>query len=110
MKRESIMTNDLEHCIVCDSPRVEIHHIFGGANRNNSDRFGLFVPLCHRHHNEPPEGVHFDKGFRLSLQAKAQARFETVNSHEDFMRIFGADYIEKYKAYIREAVNQGQED
>lgn len=38
---------------------LELHHIFGGANRSLSEKYGLVVNLCHECHNEPPEGVHF---------------------------------------------------
>ena len=99
---KSILTLDMEHCVICGSPNVEIHHVFGGPNRKNSDKYGLVVPLCHRHHNEPPAGVHHNEGSMLALQADAQAVFESIESHEDFMRVFGRDYIETYKDWLQE--------
>ena len=92
-KRISIITDDLEHCYICGSPRVEIHHIFGGANRKNSERYGLIVPLCHLHHNEPPAGVHFNAALMQRLHEVGQRYFETVSSREEFMRIFGRNYL-----------------
>ena len=38
---------------------LERHHIYGGANRRNSAKYGLWVWLRHDLHNEPPDGVHF---------------------------------------------------
>ena len=38
---------------------LDVHHIFGGANRKLSDRFGLTVYLCHeRCHIFGPEAAH----------------------------------------------------
>ena len=91
-ERVSILTNDLGHCIICGSPRVEIHHIFGGANRQNSERYGLFVPLCHRHHTGE-DGVHFDADLMRELHQRGQLAFECMSSHEEFMRIFGRNYL-----------------
>ena len=91
--RASVITDDLEHCFICGSPYVEIHHIFGGANRKNSELYGLFVPLCHRHHNEPPAGVHFNAEFMEKLHKLGQERFETVSSREEFIKIFGRSYL-----------------
>jgi hypothetical protein len=51
--------------------------------------------LCHYCHNEPPNGVHFNKTIRLQLQAETQKRLQNENgwSTEDFIRIFGKNYI-----------------
>lgn len=91
-KRISIITDDLEHCYICGSPRVEIHHIFGGANRKNSERFGLIVPLCHRHHTGE-DGVHFDKNMMDKFHQIGQRYFETVATRAEFMKIFGRNYL-----------------
>ena len=104
------MTDDLDRCYICQSRKwLEIHHIFGGANRKNSDKYGLVVPLCHYCHNEPPFGVHFNEERRLALQAKAQRVFESIEDHKKFIKIFGPrDYIETYKAkYGDNYENQG---
>ena len=97
MSRVSIITDDLEHCYICGSPDVEIHHIFGGANRKNSERYGLIVPLCHRHHNEPPAGVHFNENAMLAMHAEGQKAFESMASHDEYMKIFGRDYIAEWE-------------
>lgn len=62
-------------CYICGSVRwIEIHHVFGGADRKTSDKYGLTVPLCHYCHNEPPNGVHQNKEIRKVLQAKVQKK------------------------------------
>lgn len=89
----SILTKDSKHCYLCGSCRlIEIHHIFGGANRKKSTQYGLIVPLCHFCHNEPPNGVHFNKERRETLQDIAQREFEKKYPNLDFMKIFHRNY------------------
>lgn len=100
MKYKSIMTFEEDQCFICGRyGNLEWHHIFGGANRQNSTKYGLVVPLCHYCHNEPPDGVHFNKRNRLRLQAEGQKVFESMESHEKFMKVFGKDYIAIYEDY-----------
>lgn len=83
-------------CYICGSVRwIEIHHIYGAAYRNRSEQYGLTVPLCHYCHNEPPNGVHFNKEIRRKLQAKAQkiAMRHYKWSIEDFRERFGRNYL-----------------
>ena len=54
---KSIITNDLEHCIICGQ-RAEKHHCFGAANRKLSTKDGLIIPLCAYHHRESDIAVH----------------------------------------------------
>lgn len=69
-----------------------MHHIFGGANRKNSTKYGLVCSLCHFCHNEPPNGVHFNREIDLDLKAEAQEWFEENYQSEDFMTIFGRSW------------------
>jgi hypothetical protein len=72
---------------------LEKHHIYGGSNRKHSDKYGLWVYLEHHAHNEPPSGVHHNKEVDLALKRAGQAAFELTHSREDFMRIFGRNYL-----------------
>lgn len=73
---------------------LEKHHIFGGANRRLSEQYGLWVWLNHWHHNEPPAGAHHNKEVMAYLHREGQKRFEELHgSREDFMRIFGRNYL-----------------
>lgn len=58
----SIITNDLEHCLICGSPTVAIHHaINGNPGRKLADEDGLLIPLCPKHHNmDSKESVHLN--------------------------------------------------
>ena len=64
------------------------HHIFPGALRNASEKYGCWVWLCWPHHNGSNEGVHFDRQFDNELRRICQRKFEEVYGHDEFMRIF----------------------
>lgn len=83
-KRESYISGRVD--------RLEKHHIFGGANRKLSEKYGLWVYLTHDEHNEPPNGVHFNKQLKREIQAEAQGAFEAEYPDLDFMKIFGRNY------------------
>ena len=90
---DSIITDNYEVCFLCGSYQwVERHHVFGGANRKNSDKYGLWVPLCHWCHNEPPMGAHHNPETDRELKKVGQIMFERKYSHEEFMKIFGKNY------------------
>lgn len=91
----SIITTQTERCYICGATRsIEFHHIFGASNRNNSTEHGLVVPLCHWCHNEPPEGVHHNKSRSDALKRLGQKKFEETHSRDEFMKIFGRNYLD----------------
>lgn len=73
---------------------LEKHHIFGGSNRKFSEEDGLWVWLCHKHHNEPPEGVHFDRYYMSLLHYAGQSAYEETHSRKQFVSRYGKNYIE----------------
>lgn len=80
-------------CGTCNS--LEEHHIFGGhANRKISEREGFKVYLCHRHHNEPPSGVHFNAEYSNALKRRCQEEYEKTHTRADFIRLIGKNYRE----------------
>lgn len=92
---KSIMQKEKE-CFYCKTTRyLEEHHIFGGANRKYSERYGLKVYLCNRDHNQSPFGVHFNAERMQELHELGQRKFmEHFNaSLEDFRKIFGKNYL-----------------
>lgn len=83
-------------CLVCNtSYNLHEHHIFGGtANRRMSEKFGLKVFLCARHHNMSNEGVHFNKELDLSIKQLGQKYFERrYGTREYFIEKFGKSYL-----------------
>lgn len=89
-----IIVDDMEHCYVCGSPYIQIHHcIYGVANRKLSDKYGLVVPLCQEHHTGNT-GVHNNKDLDLHLKKLAQEHFEAkFGSELDFREVFGRNYL-----------------
>ncbi len=83
----------MDSCYFCGrTDWIEYHHVFGGANRKKSTKYGFIVPLCHWCHNEPG-GVHHNREKSLILKREAQRKFEKTHSREEFMEIFGKSYI-----------------
>ena len=61
----SVIQRDETYCYICKEKYgidalqpTEEHHVFGGPLRAISEKNGLKVRLCHRHHTEGPEAVH----------------------------------------------------
>ena len=97
-KLRSVFTDDMDHCLFTGTPYVERHHIFGGANRKKSEKYGFVVPLRPDLH---PNGVSFNppKGYEdidLSLKKMAQQYYEEhYGAREEFMSVyeFGRNYL-----------------
>ena len=90
---KSILTDDLDHCLICGSPHVEIHHcIYGTANRRIADKYGLVIALCREHHTGP-YGVHFDPVLDRDIKMGAQKMFERRYGRDKWMEIVGRNYL-----------------
>lgn len=90
---DSIIQNKKE-CYFCKSQRfLESHHIFGGANRCKSEKYGLKVWLCHYCHNEPPNGVHHNRRFADELYKIGQQTFNEYYPDKDFISEFGRNFL-----------------
>ena len=75
---------------------LDKHHIFGGANRKKSERYGLFVYLCHNKcHIFGRNAAHQNKDTMLKLHQYGQRKAMEENewTTEDFIREFGKNYI-----------------
>ena len=83
-------------CYICGRTRwIEHHHVYGGANRKLSEKYGLVVPLCHRCHNEPPDGVHhnYENMKRLQQTVQSIAMEYYGWDEDDFRKIFGRSFL-----------------
>ena len=70
------------------------HHIFfGTANRAVSEKYGLKVWLCYRHH-EGNAGPHLKRPVDLSLKGIAQRAFEKTHSRNEFRALFGKSWLD----------------
>ena len=94
MAKSIIQSN--KECLVCGTTYgLHEHHVFGGsANRKLSEKYGLKVWLCGRHHNLSDEGIHFNKALDATLKKIAQERFEAVyGANTSFRAVFGKNYL-----------------
>ena len=83
-----------KECFMCHrTGDLHSHHIFGGPNRKWSEKYGLKIWLCPEHHNMSDNGVHFNKALDLQIKQIAQREFEDTYTREEFMRIFGKNYL-----------------
>lgn len=65
---------------MCGSSRwIERHHIFNGAYRKKSEKYGLVIDLCHYCHNEPPNGVHYNADNMKKLKRYGQLKAMSEN-------------------------------
>ena len=90
----SCFTDDMDHCYFTGAAPVERHHIFGGSNRKNSEKYGFVIPLRPDLH---PNGVNAGKHAKevdTYLKKMAQEYFEEhYGTREEFRKIFGKSYL-----------------
>lgn len=91
---ETVIQSNKE-CYVCgQTTNLHSHRVFfGSANRKLSEKYGMKVWLCGAHHNQSNAGVHFNRQLDLRLKMDAQRVFEKQHSREEFMQIFGRNYL-----------------
>jgi len=72
---------------------LERHHIFAGtANRPISEKYGLWVYLCHNCHTGKA-GAQYDKEKNLKLKQEAQRTFEKDHSRVEWMNLIRKNYL-----------------
>lgn len=90
---KSIIQTEKE-CWLCHAASdLHLHHIFFGALRKVSDKHGLTVWLCSRHHNMSEFSVHHNRELDLQVKRAAQKVFEDKYGHEEFMKVIGRNYL-----------------
>lgn len=75
---------------------LDKHHLFSGAYRKKSEKYGLTVYLCHnRCHIFGPNAAHRNKDTMQQLHEYGQrkAMKEQGWTPEDFIREFGKNYL-----------------
>ena len=75
---------------------MDKHHIIGGPYRGKSEKYGLYVYLCHnRCHIYGKMSVHQNQKTMRQLKRYGQLKAMKENgwSTDDFIREFGKNYI-----------------
>ena len=95
MIKKSVLVDDMEHCVVTGSSRVEIHHVFNGKPyRELSEKYHFVIPLRPDWHNMQPYSIHMDQKFDESMKRKAQRYYEShYGTREQFQKEFGKSYL-----------------
>ena len=76
---------------------LDHHHIFGGALRDKSERYGLVIPLCHnRCHIFGPMAVHRNAETMQAAHEYGQRKAMKENNWtvEEFIQEFGRNYVD----------------
>ena len=98
MYSENLLQGSIAECFFTKDPvNLCIHHIFRGAFRDKSTKYGCWIWLRPEWHNLTNYSIHNDKKLEMKLQAMCQMAFEDKYGHELFMKEFKRDYIEAYK-------------
>lgn len=77
---------------------LDVHHVFNGALKKKSEKYGLLVYLCHdRCHENGKKAVHRNADTRRELCQWAQRKAMEENgwSMEDWHREFGKSYLDE---------------
>lgn len=78
----------------CDP--LDRHHVFNGANKAKSEKYGALVYLCHADcHIFGVNSVHRNIKVRRKLQREFQQKIMDENGWDtdDFIREFGRNYL-----------------
>ena len=87
--RFSILTSDLDHCVICGAKKDHLHEVFFFFFLLNSIKYGLVIPLCSAHHVE----MHKNKEWQDYWHKKGQQAFMTYYPDLDFIEIFKINYL-----------------
>ena len=72
---------------------LEKHHVFGAANRKHSEKWGMVIELCPACHRTGRQSVHQCRETADKVKAHYQRIFMHKYPNEDFMSIFGRNYL-----------------
>lgn len=92
---QTILQSEKKCYLTGSTSGLQKHHIFGAFNRNNSEKYGLWVWLRWDRHlaDSPYRTPHNDAEIDLMLKKDAQRKFEETHTREEFMQIFGRNWL-----------------
>lgn len=73
-------------------PGYHKHHIFEGRNRNNSEKYGLYIWVKWSDHVLNKESIHNNPLITEKLHKIAKKQFEEIYNELDFLNIFGQNF------------------
>lgn len=93
--------HDEYRCKICgrngSDDHLDRHEIFGGANREKSKRYGLWVYLCGWSCHRGANGVHRNRALDLAMKQEAQrcAMEQYGWTVDEFRALFRNNYIDE---------------
>ena len=92
---KSLISNEKVCCVCGTIFNLHKHHIYGGANRSKSEKYGCWCYLCATHHNMSDQGVHFNRDTDLKLKQYCEEQWlkKYDKTTDDFIREFGRNYL-----------------
>jgi hypothetical protein len=91
----SVLQPDLTVCYVTGYTKasgadIHVHHVFGGANKAKSEKYGFLIGLRADWHDMADYGIHFDREFELRIKRLCQDIWlEIYGTKEEFIAEFG---------------------
>jgi hypothetical protein len=95
VKYFSVFTDDLDTCLITGDSKateaaIEIHHIFGAANKTASERYGFIMPVRADWHTLASYSLHQDMSLNIYWKRKCQDYWlEHYGTREEFINVFG---------------------
>lgn len=75
----SIFTEDLKSCYITGATEgVEVHHIFGAADKGMSEKYGFLLPLRSDWHRGEKYSIHEDRAFSIRMRMLCQDYYVNV--------------------------------
>lgn len=99
MGRQSLLQHDMTRCYIChqrDEP-LDFHHVFYGALRDKSNRYGCVCRICHyRCHIFGPNAVHVNPDVDLWLKKRFQKALMVKEgwTKAEWLQEFYKNYLE----------------
>lgn len=98
-ERFSIIYRDLTKCCNCGSKTgIQKNEVFEGSYRQVSIKLGMVCPFCWKCHNL----FHNDIMFNLFYKVMFEKEYLKTHTKEEFIKIFGQDYIFKLEQKKRD--------
>lgn len=91
---ESLISNERRCYATGRTDNLDRHHCFKASRRKAAEKHGLWVYLNHQVHMDMHDHTPPYETLENDLKVIAQQAFEdNGGTREDFMRIFGANYL-----------------
>ena len=90
MRGKSIMQDKKECYVTGSRVQLDCHHVYHGIRRKAADLHGCWVFLRHDIHMALHAG---DTELDNRLKRECQQRFMELHGYDEFMRIFGKNYL-----------------